>query len=168
MGYLSAHNDLAMDYLWAGYRLVISYPSAGYGLSIGWIWAAYQLSMGWLCATYQLAIGWLWAIYMLFIGCLLTGERLAISYLLAGHGLGYGLSGLAMGRLWAIWAGYGLARSYLSAGYRPKSIHLKTYYCVPKLHMAVSNTLDCSVFIRFMAISWQLAGYGPNSKHFIW
>ena len=28
------------------------------------------------------------------------------------------------------------------------------YYYLPKLHMAASNTLDCSVFTRFWAICW--------------
>ena len=39
-------------------------------------------------------------------------------------------------------------------------------YCVPKLHMAASNALHCSVFTRFLAIGWLSAGYGPKSKPF--
>ena len=108
--------------------------------------------MGYVADIYWLSIGWLWA-----------NHRLAISYLWAGHGMGYGLAigyqstghGLAMGWLWT---GYGLAMDWLRAGYR---LVIVIYY-VQKLDMAASNTLDCSVFTRFLAICWLLAGYGPK------
>ncbi len=38
---------------------------------------------------------------------------------------------------------------------------------VPKWHMAATNTLDCSVFTRFLAIGWLLAGYVPKSIDFL-
>ena len=40
------------------------------------------------------------------------------------------------------------------------------YIILPKLHMTAMNTFGCSVFMRFLAISWLLAGYGPKSIHF--
>ena len=101
-------------------------------MAIGLLWLAiYWLTMGWLLVIHWLAISWLLAIYRLlaigYIGWLLAG------YLLAG---------------------------YLSTGYQvhvhvwpkintlPDIVIYYMYMYVPQLHMAASNTLDCSVFTR--------------------
>ena len=111
---------------------------------MGWLWARlstiYQLARDWLWAEYQLYVCWLWAGYGLPMGCL----WLSISWL-------SDIYQLAIGWLW------------------PKINTLQDiviYYFIPMLDMAVSNTLDCSVFTRFLATGWLLAGYGPKSIHF--
>ena len=151
MGQLSAIDLLSIGWLWANYGLA--------QLAIGWLSTIYWLPIGYLSADYWLAIRWPLAGYQQAISWQLDGYWLAISWLLS-------IIWLTMGWLWAA--------SQLSISWLHPKINtlqdIVIYNYVPKWHMAVINTLDCSVFTRFFGqrqkIGWLLADYVPKSIHF--
>ena len=105
---------------------------------MGWLRAGYGLAMGWLSAIYQLAMGWRWVVYQLYMGWLWASYGLAMGWVRTAYGLDMDL-----------------AMSWLFNTLQD----LVIYYYVPKLRMAASNTLDCSVFTKLLAIGWLSAGY---------
>ena len=136
--------------------LTICWLSAGYRLAIGWpqpkintlqdshILLCTQVAHG--CNQY-LGLQCVHEIFWLSAGYILAGYWLAMArkqYTSRhSHTTMYPSCIWLQAILWTVVC----SQDYLG-GYGPKSMHFKTgiHYYVPKLHMAASNTLDCSVF----------------------
>ena len=159
----------ACDLLWWKGSQVVTYPVFQVpktDVCMIWLW----LAQGWLWANYELAISWLWAGYWLAMTQnQYTSRHNHILCSKVAHGCNQYFGLCSRDILTISWqlAGYRLAIGWLSAGYQqaigwlwPKINTLQdvVIYYVPKWHMAAFNTLDCSVFTRFvgfwLAIGW--------------
>ena len=120
----------------------------------------------WVCSQDCLAIGWLLAGHWLAMSQ--NGYTSRQSHILTMYQNGTWLQSI----LWTVVCSQDiLAIGWLSAGHVPKSIHFQIVIYVPKWHMAAINTLNCSVFTRFLAIDWLLVGYWRSmyeNQHTSW